>query len=367
MIKKIMVLAIIVVFAGYFLRARFFKEEEIPPSVQTISSVKTMIIENESSVSDRTYAGVVSPRNKSRLAFQIGGKISERLVEMGDHVEKGQMLMKLDPEDANLNLDAVRAMLEKTKSDSKLAHTNLGRYQNLLDKGAVSQAKFEEMQNDYNAAESALKQAQANFDEATRKLEFTELKAEHDGVIVDKRAEVAQVVAAGETVLIVQQGDELDIEINVPEQRVGDFRSAENMEISVAIPAIEVKDAPADVRDISPQADPASRTYAVKISPVSKIEGMADGMTASVNTLWRGENSLLSVPVSALYRTDGQPDCVWVVSGDMVFKRAVQLGEFAGDSAQVLSGLSAGDEIVVAGVLKIEEGQKVKRWTGTSE
>ena len=92
-------------------------------------------------------------------------------------------------------------------------------------------------------------------------------------------------------------------------------------------------------------------------------------MTASVHTLWRGreEQALLNVPVSALYRTEGQPDSVWVISEDRVFRRAIELGEFGSDSVQVLSGLSAGDEIVVAGVMRIEEGQQVRRWAGAGE
>ncbi|MCL2008992.1 MAG: efflux RND transporter periplasmic adaptor subunit [Synergistaceae bacterium] len=367
MSKKITIIVVVVaVFAGYLLYARFSEKESTQPA-QTIINVKTIHAARETSASDRVYPGVVSPRNESLLAFQVGGRITERLVEMGDRVEKGQVLMKIDPTDVRLRLDTARAGLEKARSDISLAQTNLTRYLNLFDKGAVSKSQLDETQNAYNAADAALKQAQASYNEANRQLGYTELKAENDGVIVEKRAEVAQVVAAGQTVVIIQQGDEMDIKIDVPEQRVRDFHSAENIDITVAVTAIGAESAPAQVRDISPQADPVSRTYSVKVSPLSKLEGLANGMTASVRTLWRVEQYVLSVPVSALYRTDGQPYSVWVVSGDRVFKRAVELGEFSGDDVQILSGLFAGDEIVAAGILRIEEGQQIRRWTGTNE
>jgi RND family efflux transporter MFP subunit len=275
--------------------------------------------------------------------------------------------MKLDPKDVNLNLQAAQAAVEKARSDRNLAQANLVRYSNLYEKNAISKAQLDEVQNQNNATEAALRQAQSNLEEARRYVEFTDLKADRDGVIVEKKAEAEQVVAAGQIVLTMQQGDEMDIEINVPEHSVVDIRSNSNIGAKAFFPAIGEREFKLDVREVSPQADLVTRTYSVKFSLNYMPEGLASGMTATVNVFWRGGAAPIIIPLSALYKTQGQPDSVWVLNGDKVSKRAIELGELDDSGVQVKSGLAVGDKIVVAGVQKLTDGQQVKEWTGAIE
>lgn len=364
--KRIIISSIVVVLvsAGLFMLISV-KERAVQPNVT--QNVKVQTIENSANASNRIYSGVVKPRFESQLSFQIGGKILERLVDRGEAVKKGQLLMKLDPKDVNLSLQEAQADLDKATSERALAHTNLVRYKNLYEQNAVSKSQLEDIQNQFNVAESGLRQASANLDEMKRHLGFTELLADHDGVIVEKKAEAEQVVQPGEVVLIIQQGNDFDIEINVPEQRVGDFRDSRNIAASAVIPAVSENKFQVRIRDVSPQADNATRSYGVKLAFTEEPAGLSSGMTAIVEVVRRGASAPIMVPISALYKTIGQPDSVWVLSGDRVFKRTVELGEFGNDNVQIKSGLSIGDQIIIAGVQKIEEGQKVKIWTGMNE
>lgn len=365
--KKIILIAVaVVLLGGYFLYSHLFGNEQ-KTSARVVPNVKVSVVENSAQASDRVYSGVVKPRFESQLAFQVGGKVSERHVDRGDRVKKGDLLMRLDPKDVKLNQQAAQAALDKAASNRDLAQTNFTRYKNLFEKDAISKSQLDDMQNQFNSAAASVKQAESQLAEAHRQVGFTELHADHDGVIVEQRAEVEQVVAAGQAVLILQQGTEMDVEIKVPEQRAGDFRNNPNISASVVISAFSDKEFPVAVREISPQADAATRTYGVKFSFVDEPAGLTSGMTAAVDVVWRGEKPPILIPLSALYKTQGQPESVWVLSGDNVFKRAIEVGEFVKDEIQVKSGLAVGEEIVVAGVQKLEEGQEVARWIGTAE
>lgn len=362
---KIVIAAVVLAGLGFFYLQSGTKEQKIGTKI--IPAVKVQTVENSAQASDRVYSGVVKPRFESQLAFQVGGKVSERLVDRGVPVKKGQLLMKLDPKDVHLNLQSAQAAFDKVVSDKNLAQTNLVRYKNLFDQNAVSKSQLDEIQNHYNTAEASVRNAQSNLEEAKRRVGYTELHAEHDGVIVEKKAEVDQVVTAGQTVLVLQQGTEMDVEISVPEQRVGDFRNNPNIEANVVIPAIAEKEYSLAVREVAPQADPTTRTYNVKFSFIEEPAGLTSGMTAAVDVIWRGEKPPILIPLPALYRTQGQPDSVWIFKDNKVSKRAVEIGSFAKNEVDVISGLSVGEEIVVAGVQKLEEGQEVKKWTGTAE
>ena len=367
--KKIVVLAALLccgIFA--YLLAGGKDEETINTELRPIS-VKIMSVTTARGEHERIYAGIVKPRFESQLAFQIGGKIAERLVDRGDHVEKGQLLMKIDPRDVNLNLQAAQAAADRARSERELASVNLERYSNLFKNDAVSKAQLDEVQNRSNATDAALRHALSNLEEARRQVGYAELKSDYDGVIIERIAEVEQVVAAGQVVLTIQQGEEMDVEINLPEHSIVDIRSNPNVEANASIPAAGSKEFKLSLREISPQADSVTRTYSVKFS-MEETEGLASGMTAAVDILWQKDDAPIVIPLSALYRTQGQPDSVWILREDRVFRQAVELGEFSSgvdSSVHVKSGLAAGDKIVIAGAQKLTDGQPAREWTGTSE
>ena len=172
-------------------------------------------------------------------------------------------------------------------------------------------------------------------------------------------AEAGQVIGVGQAVLTLVQEGEREVEINVPESRIGNVRQVEEVTVKLwALPDVKIK---GKVREIAPMADAVTRTYRVRISLVQPPEKMTLGMTASVEIAASEPKHAIvyEIPLSALYQTGQQPS-VWVVKNDTVTLRPVQTGKFGKTTLQITSGLQAGETIVTAGVHKLWEGKKVR-------
>ena len=173
-------------------------------------------------------------------------------------------------------------------------------------------------------------------------------------------AEVGQVVAAGQTVLTFVESGEMEVEINVPENRLPIIAVGKNVEVSFW--AMGDAKTRGIVREIAPMADPATRTYKVRVSIPNPPAGMALGMTASVNVTGEkaggAANTTATLPMTAIYQTGDKP-CVWLVKDGKVTLREISVESFDANDA-VVRGLSAGDVVVTAGVHKLHEGEEVR-------
>lgn len=304
------------------------------------------------------FAGDVRARYESRLGFRVGGKIVERRVDVGANVKDGQVLMRLDPQDLRLAEAQARATLRAAETERDLAQADYKRHQNLRAQNFVSQAVLD-------AKQAALRAAQANVDAARAGLRgqsnqagYANLESDTDGVVTAVDAEVGQVVAAGAPVVRVARTDEKEVVIGIPEDRVEALRQAS--EVSVRLWANRAESLPGKIREVSPVADPATRTYTVKVS----IPARADirlGMTATVEMATRGgaNASALRVPLSALVQDKGATS-VWVVEKDVVQLRKVEVAGQSGNDILLSSGVQAGQTVVTAGVHLLKPGQKVR-------
>jgi RND family efflux transporter MFP subunit len=332
------------------------KKQESAPQPRLVNVVHVSM---DTTDGDVAYSGEVRARYETNLGFRVAGKIVARNVEVGSPVRAGAVLARLDPEDQQLNTRSAQSQLEAAKSEFEQTKAELERYSDLLKKNFISQAEYERRLNAFNVAKARLEQAQAQLSVTRNQAGYTELAADHAGVVTAILAEVGQVVSAGQTVMKLARTDEKEVVISIPENRLADLTMAGV--ITATLWADPSKVYRGKVREVSPSADPVTRTYAARISILNADAAVSLGMTANVylKGLQRGATMLL--PATALFQDDGKA-AVWVVdpATRQVKLVPVEVGEYVEDQVAILSGLKPGDIVVRAGVHKLFAGEKVR-------
>lgn len=326
-------------------------EQPLPPLVKIISAS-----EAEKIFSDN-YPGVVKGRYESNLAFQTSGKILSREVEQGTFVRAGEILMTIDARDAVQQFNAGAAGVESARTQLNLAKSNLERYSQLYQENAISVAMLDQYKTNYDNAVAAYNSAVAQAEQTKNNLNYTQLLANADGVISAVNAEVGQVVSAGQAVLTLVQTNELEVEINVPENKLSSISEGKRAEVSFWAISNKVQGV---VREIAPMADATARTYRVRISLENPPKNIQLGMTAEV-ILNSQENfsDTFILPMSAIFQT-GEKTQVWIVTEEnKTALKNVTVENFSGNEVLV-KGLSPQDKIITAGVHKLREGQAVR-------
>lgn len=304
------------------------------------------------------YAGEVRAQFEPALAFRIGGKISRRLVDVGEQVQKGQPLAELDAADVGLQLEAASAQLASAESDLGLATSELERYQSLLERQLVSKSLYDARVSARQAAQARVRQAQAEARVSGNQAAYAVLRAPADGVIAQRLAEAGQVVAAGQTVFVLAGEGLREVAISVPEQSAALFTPGREM--AVELWSQPGKRFPAKLREIAPAADSQARTFAARVTFSPGDVRTEIGQSARVFALQPGERGL-AVPLPAVYEKNGKP-ALWVVdpATSTVRLRAVTVGAYGESEVPVLSGLAPGEWVVAAGVHLLIEGQRIK-------
>jgi len=304
------------------------------------------------------FAGEVRARYEPALAFRLGGKLTRREVDVGDKVKAGQELATLDPVDIDLQLEAARAQQASAEADLALARAELERQRSLLERKLISQSQFETQDAAFQVAQARLRQARAQATTASNQLSYTQLRAPDAGVIVQRFAEAGQVVAAGQSIFLLAVEGEREVVISVPEQSAAEFTPGK--ELLVELWATPGQLIPARLREISPAADAASRTYAARVTIGQTDLPIELGQSARVYTAASGPPSLV-LPLSALYSSEGQ-SAVWKVDPQTSRVRLtpVRIGPFGETEVPVIAGVSPGDWVVASGVHLLRDGQLIK-------
>ena len=320
--------------------------------------VKTQQAGGNAGAVEGVYAGTVKGRYETNMAFQVGGQIISRNVQAGSLVHAGDTLMVIDARDVVQQANQGEAAVGQARAQLELAQKNLARYTELYNESAVAASVLDQYQTNYDAAFARYQNALAQAAKGHNAVGYTNLTAGADGVITAVQAEEGQVVAAGQTVLTLVQTGELEVEINVPENRVAELQ--EGTPVRVSFWALHT-DAEGTVREIAPMADPAARTYRVRVSIPQPPAGMELGMTASVALAQSDTDDAAAsvLPLAAIYQTGDTPQ-VWVVTDDdTVTLKDVTVEEFNGDQV-IVHGLQPTDLVVTAGVHKLRDGQQVR-------
>ena len=306
------------------------------------------------------YPGEVRARYEPELAFRIGGKISRRMVTVGDRVEAGQPLAELNAEDVRLELDAARARLASARSDQRLARSELERYRTLLERQVISQSQFDSVESRAEASDAQLEQARAQLKVAGNQADYAVLEAPETGVIAQRLAEAGQVVAAGQAVFVLAVDGDREVVIDLPEQDVKRFQVGD--EVAIELWSRPGEPFPGRIRELAPAADPASRTFEARVAFDNDTADANLGQSARVLVDHaNGGADVLTVPLAAVTADQGE-SFVWVVNPDdaTLVKTPVRTGAYREDRVPVLEGLSADDWVVAAGTQVLREGQKVR-------
>lgn len=300
----------------------------------------------------------VRPRFETRYGFRVPGKIATRAVALGQTVSPGQELARLDPKDVLPAIEAQKAQVAAASTEAEITSADLKRTRELRDRNFVSQAQVERAQAAHDAAAARAQAATAQLRQASNALEFSVLRADKRGVVTAIDAEAGQVVSAGQSVVRVAQLGEKEVVVNVPEQDVERLRRAAALAIRVS--ALPDKQYRGKLRELSPLADAATRTFLARVTISDADDALQLGMSATLAASTAGGERIV-VPLSAL-RATGEQASVWVVDAESqtVQPVSVKLGSPTERGVEVVSGLKPGDRVVTAGANLLVAGQKVR-------
>ena len=354
-LKILVILTLIIIIpAGFML----WKNRQQPPSDTTyIPTVKTMCINNNHSSTNYNYAAEVRPRQEIKLSFQVSGKINEKNVQLGSSVQAGDIILALDPQDLGLNLTSNAEQVNAAQAQLKLATSNLQRYRQLYAMEAISRAQLDQYEANYSTAIANSQQLTSQYQTAQNQLNYTRLKAPIAGTVTSIDAENGQFVTPGQILVTLATTQELEVEVQIPEHRLNEFQQAKTIQVSFwAQPELLVT---GKTREISPTANPATRTYQARISLLNPPASINLGMTATVqlSDIQTSTNTTQLIPRTAIYQTKDRPH-VWLITNDTAYLQAITIKNFINEQAEVI-GLTPGDVIVTAGVHKLIPGQKV--------
>lgn len=303
------------------------------------------------------YAGEVRAREESPLSFRVAGKLIERKVDVGAHVAAGQVLAVLDPGDLDAQMRAAQAQFAAAEAEYARAHSDQVRFAQLAKGQLVSQSALDAQDAAAKAAQGQLNSARANLEVARNQSAYTQLRAPAAGVIATRSAEAGQVVAAGQQVFGLAADGAREVAFAVPEGSIATFKPGQD--VLVELWSIPGKRWPARVREVSPAADAASRTYAARVTVDAPAGTLELGQSARIYQP-DAPGSGLSVPLAAVQRTpDGNAVFVADLRSGTVKLKPIVTGAYGPDRVPVTSGLAASDWVVAAGGHLLRDGQKV--------
>ena len=332
------------------------RQDETPKAearpVRTVTAVKHDIGETVS------YTGRIEAENETRLSFRIGGRMIERGPNVGDMIEPGQIVAKLEPHNELNALRSAEAAVAAARSQLNEAQNNYERQRFLLARDVASQVQYERAEQTRDTARAQLETAEAQLHIAQDRVHDTELRADAGGVVVATAAEPGEVVQAGQLIIRMAPKGGRDAVFDV---------SGQVLRLAPREPLIDVSltDDPGvhtvgRVREVSPQADPVTRTFEVKVGLTDPPAAMRLGATV-IGRMQLATAPTIEIPASALTEHDRQP-AVWLVDPTslVVSLRNVEVLRHNPATVAIANGLDTGDIVVTAGVQALHPGQKVR-------
>jgi RND family efflux transporter MFP subunit len=327
----------------------------------TVRPVRTVTVAYQDTGDTLSLTGEIQPRYQADIGFRVDGKILQRPVDVGTEVKKGALIARLDPQQYRQDLEVAKSEVAAAKAEVTRSQAQEVRQGELLKNGHTTRVKYDQALKAFKTAEAQLDAARAKEVQASENLGYTELKADTDGVITAVGADAGQVVGAGHMVVRLAQPGEREAVFNVAEAA---FKTApKNPTVMVHLVSNPDIKATGTVRYVSPQADPATRTYTVRVSLPDAPPQMRLGANV-VGTVTLAQTRAATIPGSAIFQKDGKA-AVWLVEkDDTVQLKPISVDRYQGDSVVVGSGLAEGDRVVTAGVQKLLPGQKVSLLEG---
>ncbi|MGE0421269.1 MAG: efflux RND transporter periplasmic adaptor subunit [Reyranellaceae bacterium] len=334
-------------------------KEDAPKTVE-IRPVRTEVVDPKPIDDDRQAVGEIKPRYETDFGFRLSGKLISRAVDVGVSVKKGDLLARLDDQEYRNRLRSAEAEIVSAEAVLVEAEQAEARQRQLLASGTTTRANFDVAVKNLRAAQAKLESARASASLSRDQLGYAELRADFDGIVTAVAAEPGQVVNAGQMVVRLAKPDEKDGVFAIAESAFRGRPENERPEVIVALLSNPGVSAEGVVREVSPVADPATRTYQVKVTLRSPPEGMRFGASV-VGRLKTTTAPVVVLPGSALFEKGGKP-AVWIYQAatSSVALKPVVVARYEADRVVISEGLAKGEIVVTAGVNRLREGQKVR-------
>jgi membrane fusion protein, multidrug efflux system len=320
--------------------------------------VRTVTVEQRAAGATVTLTGRIEAEDEVALAFRISGRVLENDRKLGDRIEAGQVVARLESQNERNALRAAQANLVASQGQLTQARNHFERQDTLLKQGWTTQANHDQAKQALQTAESQVDAAEAQMKTAYDLVSFTELKADAPGVVTAVGPAAGEVVQAGQMILRVARRDGRDAVFDVPAQVIRTAPSDPRITVNLTDdPKVSTT---GRVREIAPQADPVTRTFAVKVGLNDPPPAMRLGATVT-GRMEVDSVPVIEIPATALTKANSQP-AVWIVdpANRTVSIRNVDVLRYDPARVAVSGGLTTGDVIVTAGVQALHPGQKVR-------
>lgn len=323
-----------------------------------IRPVRYVVAEYKKTDQPSSLTGEIVAQDYVTLSFRVNGKMIERSVSLGDKVVSGQVVARLDPQDIQNNLIFAQSNLALVQSQLNQEIRNEKRQKSLFSKGIITQSIYDDALQRLQSALARLDSAKAELDQVENTLEYTELRTDISGVVTSVHTDSGELVQIGQPVIEVATDEGLDAVFYLPERMLHNKPQEMNVEISLSYdPKIKITGV---IREVSPQADPITRTFLVRVGlvkpyPAIRLGSMVTGSFSKCEIL------AVELPVMSLNKSNNSP-AVWVVDqvNHTVSLRDVEVTGYTRDSVIISKGLQNGDLVVTAGVQSLYPGQQVK-------
>jgi RND family efflux transporter MFP subunit len=304
----------------------------------------------------RAFTGVISARVQSNLGFRVPGKVIQRLIDVGQNVQAGQPLLRLDQKDLDLAITAKENAVGAARALAVQAASDEARYRPLVAAGWASRQKYNQVKATLDSANAQLAAAEAQAQVARNEAGYSLLLADADGTVVETLAEPGQVVAAGQTVVKLAHAGPREATVNLPET----VRPALGSSAQARVYGPSSAPSPAQLRQLSDAADPVSRTYEARYVLTGDASRAPLGATVTVWAATNDAGNGSEVPLGALY-DDGKSTGIWIVdpeSSSVTF-RAVRVHRVAEETA-IVNGVRIGERVVALGAHLLHQGERVQ-------
>lgn len=332
-------------------------DKPAPPTPQA-RPVRTVTVERRAEGETVSLTGQIRAKDQVNLAFRLDGRMIERPVNVGDVLTAGQVVARLDPQNQENSLRSARAAVSSAEAVLAQARIAFHRQQELLGRGLAARAAFDEAQRNFLTAQAQVDSARADLRIAQDRLGYTVLSADAPGVVTAVGAEPGEVVHAGQMVVQLAREGGRDAVFDVPEQLIR--TGPRDPLVQMALTNDPTVRATGRVREVAPQADPATRTFQVKVGIIDPPQAMRLGATVT-GSIKLSAPPGVEIPASALTEANGRP-AVWVVDprSRTVSLHNVDVVRYDPATVVISQGLETGDIVVTAGVQTLHPGQKVR-------
>jgi RND family efflux transporter MFP subunit len=330
------------------------KDEE--EAAEPLRAVRSLIVTPGAERESLTQSGEIVARREVAIGFKLGGRLASRPIEVGMAIQPGDVLATLDPQDLETQIRIAEAEVNAARAAVEAAQANADRQQLLLQKDIVSKAAVEAVEADRKTAEARLSAAEAQLTAARDQRGYADLRATEAGIVTAILVQAGEMAGAGQPILRVAKSGEREAAFNVAERYVAGALPGLPVTVSLlSDPSITTQ---GTLREVSPTADPVTRTYRVLVNLPKGAPDMAFGATVQ-GAVTFDLPGMISLPAASLTSQDGKP-AVFVVSAEGILtRRSVTVARYEEDRVLLAEGLVAGDRVVTAGVSKLRPEQAV--------